>query len=869
MFSIMFNDRIYINNSNPRSYRPSTPVLGRKSHLKSPSGSTERLNSQSFSRGKDGIFRPSSIFSVATEIDFDTSRRIPHRTSSPLSISNPRLATRSPARFRESSIPRNFSQDRHTTSSSFRKSDFYTNFNENLNRLSSKSTLGTSPQYSSYGSRFNLNSTYTPTYSTYRFTAHYYAPKVRDRPLLSNLNQKFGSHKQQSSVGSSRNPSVSSTSSSQHNSVSSSNDVIKTGLERNKFLIKFREHNVEKDSLKRRQSISWDIPEAFNGTLADIRNAAKTETIFENEEVTSPPPVLVDQNNNNLSRWNGSLALNVDSENDKILKPVKESVENVSMPNQIEISTAESVHEVSKSQSKEIKVTPKSDTDGKVKKKKKKVESNSVTNETVITDSENKLTPVDKLSRQASKEETVEKVRSKSPQPKAKDRVDKEPSESKPSKSKEAKVVPVENLKLKPQEELETRSKSLSPKSPQTKKAVKSPSGDNFKVKTEESSVPKSSPKTKDVPKVEKLKLKPQDESEARKSPAPKSPVAKSKEATKEPDTLKIKTTIEKKIEEPSVPKKTNEKVAVVEKLKLKPQDEPEARPKSLKSPSPKSLLPKTKEPIKSPSADNLRLKTEEPGVPRSPKTKETLKVENLKLKPQQEEPSESQTKSPKSSKTVINKDAKTEKVAKVEKLKLKPNEPSELQVKSPKSPKSPKTKETEKLKPKTPEDESKSPKSPLSPKEPPKIQIDQPKPTKSKPKPLKSDVVKDSLSVEVKSSQPKTPLQKKNVMKVLTKPAKSKLERTQLVISQASAATVVLMKPQECAALKSKKKKKDVGEEIPKKAMKKVKKAATEGKSAVLVLCFAPGFINHCQLCWLYLLWQMKNIYESERETE
>src|SRR5699024_9212462 len=102
--AIMFNDRIYISNHNSSSsYRSSysstaSPLTSRKVYKSnSPVTSSERLNS-SFNRGKDGIFRPKSLLSLATEIDFVSSSNSSYSSSSlpkssPITIdSNPRIA---------------------------------------------------------------------------------------------------------------------------------------------------------------------------------------------------------------------------------------------------------------------------------------------------------------------------------------------------------------------------------------------------------------------------------------------------------------------------------------------------------------------------------------------------------------------------------------------------------------------------------------------------------------------------------------------------------------------------------------------------------------------------------------------------------
>ncbi|KAH9404779.1 hypothetical protein TYRP_000610 [Tyrophagus putrescentiae] len=361
----MLNDRIYVNGhfrvspSTSSSYRTSnssssynatststsnsshshssnhspSPLPSRRIHFskdKSNSPSSERLNS-SFNRGKDGIFRPKSLMSLATEIDY-TSHRTHHSPSSSSSYSsssaissNPRLA-QFRSHHREGSVPRQIISSSSVdtgggySSSSPRSrtrtldSSFYSNFNDNLSYLSSSSSAYNRHRGATSSSSSSTVSSYLPStsissspYQSYRFTTAYYAPKLRERPLLSNLRLKFApstssvssaSRPSHSSINSSRTTSVSSNHSSTNgsNSVSSSETAVSNQqnnprLERNKFLIKFREHNTNaspRSSGRRRSSISWDIPGETNFPKPSSQVAESLgETI---QEVETPQP---------------------------------------------------------------------------------------------------------------------------------------------------------------------------------------------------------------------------------------------------------------------------------------------------------------------------------------------------------------------------------------------------------------------------------------------------------------------------------------------------------------------------------------------------------------------------------------------------
>lgn len=283
------------------------------------------------------------------------------------------------------------------------KSEFHSNFTDNLslyNKVSPTSKPLSPPSY--YSNR--IASSYKPNYtsSSYRFTSHYYAPKVRDRPLLSNLDSKFGSRNHVTRTLS-RNQSGST--SSTHSA--SSNETTKPALERNKFLIKFREYNNSKNLNKRRQSITWDIPEAasLNGSIVALEKVAPTpivekptvdidsdpfiygnlkqvnivkgnqiENDFENKVLHEEAECVRDKNNN-LTRWGGSMALNVDSDDicykSSSLNLLKESIENFSILNEVDVSKSQEQIPLIQLQSNDLSLLKVE----KVKKKKKKSES--------------------------------------------------------------------------------------------------------------------------------------------------------------------------------------------------------------------------------------------------------------------------------------------------------------------------------------------------------------------------------------------------------------------------------------------------------------------------------------------------------------
>nr|XP_046912742.1 probable serine/threonine-protein kinase DDB_G0282963 [Dermatophagoides farinae] len=342
--------------SNIHSFQSSSSAAAASTY----NSSTERLNSPSLNRGKDGIFRPKSIFSLATEIDFDSSNRLSKTTTTtPLRTipSNPRLAYLRDSPSSRTSPPQYSSTSPITNN---RNTDFYTNFNDNLSYLNSSSSSSSS-RSSNHGTKYSANSYSKNSYilpgNYYRFTNVYHAPKFRDRPLLSNLNQKFGKsspstslirneHRRSSGSGGSGTgspipPSSSSSASrkespsgSHHNSLSLSNDQSSSGsplssikqqqptlgLERNKFLIKFREH--DKPPLlnaNRRSSISWDIP-------YDHHNQQLKKNFGSNHKITEESIKEVEDNNND----NESMML---IENCQQQETKKESIKDISSMN--------------------------------------------------------------------------------------------------------------------------------------------------------------------------------------------------------------------------------------------------------------------------------------------------------------------------------------------------------------------------------------------------------------------------------------------------------------------------------------------------------------------------------------------------------
>lgn len=342
------------------------------------SGSIERLNTSSLNRGKDGIFRPKTIFQSATQIDFDSlansrARILPSRGMTPIQA-NPRLAhlhnyhrhnVREPSLTRTSSdcagvtryLPSSSSTTNSGRSTPTRSTDFYSNFNDNLSYLNHSHSRPGSLSSSNYSTNLALSTTTSPYIpGKYKFTTAYYAPKYRDRPLLSNLNLKFGAKgignnssslvrtgasastgSNKGSISSSspssstqRKTNSSSVNSSHNNSVSSNESSSvkqKPALERNKFLIKFREHEpLNHQSLERRRSsISWDIPNDYQ--RLDFANKTATESIQEEEpnteldtlsNKTNDNGVANSQDNKNdstgigLTRWKGSFDLSED-----------------------------------------------------------------------------------------------------------------------------------------------------------------------------------------------------------------------------------------------------------------------------------------------------------------------------------------------------------------------------------------------------------------------------------------------------------------------------------------------------------------------------------------------------------------------------
>ncbi|XP_075677336.1 uncharacterized protein LOC113795898 isoform X2 [Dermatophagoides pteronyssinus] len=285
-------------------------------HLSSltPSLSNERLNSSTLNRGKDGIFRPKSIFSLATEIDFDSSssKLLTRSTARPtIPSSNPRLSYLRDHQGRNSQSL--------STSTSTRSQDFLTNFNDNLSYLNTTNTNSKTKYNQNF---YNKNSYILP--GNYRFTNVYNAPKYRERPLLSNLNRKFGSpsssttfnhrnDRRQSGGGGGSSgkgspiPSSSrhlgkesptgsigsthkSSSSSINDNQSSPSSSLKPKLERNKFLIKFREYDKPPLIIdnNRRSSISWDIPydhQQLNQPKIDSKQKSNIESIKEIDDV--------------------------------------------------------------------------------------------------------------------------------------------------------------------------------------------------------------------------------------------------------------------------------------------------------------------------------------------------------------------------------------------------------------------------------------------------------------------------------------------------------------------------------------------------------------------------------------------------------
>lgn len=343
------------------------------------SGSIERLNASSLNRGKDGIFRPKTLFQSATQIDFDSlansrARILPSRGMTPIQA-NPRLAhlhhnyhrhhAREPSLTRTSSdcaaVTRYSSSPTSNSgrSTPTRSTDFYSNFNDNLSYLNHSHSRPGSLSSSNYSTNLALSTTTSPYIpGKYKFTTAYYAPKYRERPLLSNLNLKFGAKgsgisntssslvrtgvstgtgSNKGSINSSspsssiqRNTNSSSVNSSHNSSVSSNESSSvkqKPALERNKFLIKFREHEpLNHQSLERRRSsISWDIPNDYQ--RLDFANKTATECIQEEEpnaELDALPDKVNDTHNgavnsqdnkidsNGLTRWKGSFDLSED-----------------------------------------------------------------------------------------------------------------------------------------------------------------------------------------------------------------------------------------------------------------------------------------------------------------------------------------------------------------------------------------------------------------------------------------------------------------------------------------------------------------------------------------------------------------------------
>lgn len=446
------NDRLYGNHyqspssisSLTKSFRStysstsplSSPSPSRKNYSSSLTSnahqsSNERLN-QSFNRGKDGIFRPKSLLSLATEIDFVSSNK--QYQSKPISIGTSSRVAQS----RDASVNRlsDYSSSSYgrsvrsnLTTSSNNNNSYYSNYNDNQSYYGKSST----PILSSSPSNYRTRSNYVPSSSSsYRFTTTYYTPKVRERPLLSNLRLKFadtkptrssngfyssssgGSRPHSSSIGSSSRTTSSSTSSntsSHHNSVSSNETLVAPTpppppLERNKFLIKFREHNPEPlSSARRRSSISWHIPGAPNfGTLKPTADVVVDETIQEDDGPKSPEKVVngVDKDESidnhsetdekqQLSRWSGSFTLDMlkdsDLPNDKVteLVPIEPELKEEPQTVELEKQDEDKVSPISNSTAPvvdepETIIPPKVD---KVKKKKKKVVSTTTTFETL------------------------------------------------------------------------------------------------------------------------------------------------------------------------------------------------------------------------------------------------------------------------------------------------------------------------------------------------------------------------------------------------------------------------------------------------------------------------------------------------------
>ena len=90
-------------------------------------------------------------------------------------------------------------------------------------------------------------------------------PRLRERPLLSNLSTTIHSRSKkchQSSDLSCRTTSTSSPKVDDSNSPERRDSS--AGIYRNKYIIKFREHNLGQTASQRRSSITWDLPKAFS-----------------------------------------------------------------------------------------------------------------------------------------------------------------------------------------------------------------------------------------------------------------------------------------------------------------------------------------------------------------------------------------------------------------------------------------------------------------------------------------------------------------------------------------------------------------------------------------------------------------------------
>ena len=85
-------------------------------------------------------------------------------------------------------------------------------------------------------------------------------PKIRERPLLSKLSQRSKAPYISSGI-SSRTSSTSST--KMDDSVSHEEKDGSSGIYRNRYIIKFREHNLGQTPSQRRSSITWDLPKTI------------------------------------------------------------------------------------------------------------------------------------------------------------------------------------------------------------------------------------------------------------------------------------------------------------------------------------------------------------------------------------------------------------------------------------------------------------------------------------------------------------------------------------------------------------------------------------------------------------------------------